>query len=368
MSKNIHKQIQNTIVDTLNELIQDNDGEFPNEISISELTKQKQGTDCSIFYALNLLSSLGLIDINNEKVIVKSKYSNIALCAIRARMELGIPLFQHLREENVRQYYTTFTKNLEVIRKEYHGDAEPIHHRKILNIIIKGKQIRNFKFHDVFLHVFHSSWNQYHLLGLGYRGEESQDQLIDKAMYIKLRLDKSKYEVDQSLFPPTVVFESISEAHGALTRYEIETRVIKLIKLDLNKHIESLIESNDEFSPSYFKWVTLEEVKQKTNEHFEIMESSLQVLENFGIAQQSPVVVKKAKYYDNRKLLSFEFKSDIGNRFSLMQILIILIIFVLLIIIVPILGQYSGENFFLNILHRIIELIIPIIKIFGEIV
>jgi hypothetical protein len=293
--------------------------QFPKRKNINMLIEETGISADSVTYVLSILAILGFIEIGeDDDVIISSKYSNIAISALRERFDLLIPVTQNLRDEEKKTYLRAFTNSLEHVRNELHGEDIPIHSRKIVNIIIKGKQIKNWQHQDVFLHIFHPDWQQYHLIGYGDRGESSIDALAHKTMKQRLHLDPIDYEIDPVLQPPAIEYVAISKSQGALTHYTIYTRVIRKLNLDLNEHLASKVIGKDRVTSKTFKWFSVKEVNQKDAPDAEIMQSTKRVLNNLNLSQ-IPVMVVKATRFESPRLLDIKIFSDLPNRIDLIR-------------------------------------------------
>jgi hypothetical protein len=327
------KKLYPSLAKVLNIILSGEPDRFPKRKKIDSIIAESGIEGDVVFALLALLAIFGFIEVgDDDDVIVATKYPDLAISALRKRLDLSIPIANNLRDSEKNKFYKEFTQNLENVRKELQGDNTPIHSRELVNLIIKGRQIRNWKYEDVYLHVFHSEWNEYHLVGLGERGEGSIEALAHKAMKQRLNLEPFDYEIDPNINPPSIEYVSMSKSHGALTHYTINTRVIKSIKKDLNDHLQACINKHEDFSPSSFKWFTLKEVQQRAFDNITIMESTPRVLNGLTLPQ-IPVTVPKARRFQTRSLFEINFRSDLPNRVDLIKAIpyIFLIVFILLV-------------------------------------
>lgn len=304
---------------------------FPKRKKINEIITESGVKRDIALTTLSLMAILGFIEIGNDNdVIISTKYPNLAISALKKRLDMQQPIPAHLRDSEKNSFFREFTHNLEFVRKELHGDTIPIHYRKMVNLVIKGTQIRDWKYRDVYLHVYHPEWNEYHLVGLGERKENSLDELAHKAMKQRLNLDPIDYEIDLNIKPPPIEYISISKSQGALTHYTIYTYVIKSLRKDLNEHLRDCIEKNEKFTALSFMWFTEMEIKQRVFDDISIMESTPRVL-NSLTTSQIPVVVPKAKRYSPKPFLKFYFQSDLQNRLDVRKAVSYLIYSVLVL-------------------------------------
>src|SRR6266540_2556472 len=205
MSTSILSQLFPSISRVLSALQSGDVDQFPKRKKIESIISESRIDAAIVLSILSILAILGFVEIgNDEDVIISSKYPNIALSALRERLDLSVPVLYNLRDVDKKRYFKEFTKSLEVIRNSFHGGIIPIHSREIVNIIIKGRQIRNWKHRDVFLHIYHPDWDEYHLVGIGRRGEDSIDELAHQAMKQRLHLEPINYDFDPNTVPPPI--------------------------------------------------------------------------------------------------------------------------------------------------------------------
>lgn len=317
MSASIPSQLFPSISRVLSTLQSGDVDQFPKRKKIEEIVAESRVEIGVVLSVLSILAILGFVDVgDDEDVMISSKYPNIAISALRERLDLSVPVLYNLRDVDKKRYFREFTKSLEIIRNGYHGGNIPIHNREIVNLIIKGRQIKNWKYQDVFLHVYHPDWDQYHLVGIGKRGEGSIDELAHKAMRQRLHLEPIDYELDPNTHPPPIEYIAISRSQGALTFYTINTRVINKFNLDLNEYLEKKIFEKREFTIKTFRWFTLKEVNQRDVVDASIMESTPRVLNGLDVSR-IPVSVRKAKHFGIKPLLDIKVFSDLPNRLDL---------------------------------------------------
>jgi hypothetical protein len=291
---------------------EDEFNKIPISLMIGDLQSKVKIDDNSLVHILTILEILGLISITeNNEIIISSKYAAITMAAIRRRFQLDFPITFRLRLEEQKEYFRNFTKNLETIRKNSHNDNTPIHTRNLINIIMCGRQIRNWKYREVFLLEYHSGWNQYHLIGLGERGDKDLISLISKTLVKKINLKQQDYEIEDSISLPVIDYTTISLSNGAITHYKINTFIVKKINLKIETKLESVKSIKKGYPPPQFIWATREEIDQGEIFGYEIMDTTKLVLAQVE-QKLIPNVAGTIKSYHFSPMLSYA--SDLKNR------------------------------------------------------
>ena len=340
----------------------------PAIINVDGILEKNQVKYEEIHFLLTyFLQSSLLILKDKHTIIIPSKNSYLALKAIVTSINLNICVLDDVREEDKKCFFTNFTNNLEHIRRDLRGDLTPIHDREMVNIVIKGKQIRRGRLVDVYLHEFHPEWKEYHLIGWGRRNESNIDELVSKVMHEKLQIDPHEYAISNHRIDP-IEYVSISKSHGALTKYTLNVRIIESMKFDLNIKLKSLLRNSNGSSAPKYNWFSLPEINQRGDGNFVIMESTQRLfekLQKFNI----PLIVKRAKRLYYPPLI--QIKTDLPNRIILRQLLIFLniaLIILLIYICKPfIINGLSVQRPFLdnlNNLSGVATLIIEILVLF----
>ncbi len=277
---NIEQLVSDTsdLGNALKTLFQNGVNGGPSTIHITELLEIAQSMNLdSVIGALKILFILGIIEVDNNGVVrIRGKYSRFALGSLSDFLSRSLPVAsQPDVDADEERYMTQFTNALEIVRRDKIG-MSPQYSVEIVNVIIKGKQIRNFKEKEVYLHYYHPKWKAYHLIGLGKRTEATTGELAHKAMEVKLNLQPHQYSFDPSLNPEPTSYIGISKSHGAITKYLINAKIVRSFSFNLNSHIKNLI--NDPLNgihDSTFKWFTKEEIEEGISENLdEIMPST----------------------------------------------------------------------------------------------
>lgn len=262
---NINNLVSNTsdLGKALMALFESGGNGTPCSMNITELLKIAESMNIdSMIGTIKILSILGIIVIdNNGFVRTTGKYARFALGSLSKFLICSLPVVtQPDIDADEERYMTQITSALETVRRNKIG-ISPIYFVDIVNVIIKGKQIRKYREKEVYLHIYHPDWEAYHLIGLGKRVERSLEELAHRALEVKLKLQPHQYAFEPSLNPDTVSYTDISGSHGAITKYTINAKVIKSFELDLNSHLKKLIENpNNNIHEATFRWFTIEEI------------------------------------------------------------------------------------------------------------
>jgi hypothetical protein len=174
---------------------------LPGEISFNEL-KRNISADAnsakSLHGVLCLLHVLGLITFTPNIIRVTSKQAHFALGSIgkycKGSVQVVSESLEYPYEEN---YLVEFTRALETMRTYQKCiDNNPLNERCLINVVVKGRQIRNGRKQDVFLHVHHPKWQAYHFVGTGYNiGLFSPDEAAALALEQKMGLQRHQYKL-----------------------------------------------------------------------------------------------------------------------------------------------------------------------------
>jgi hypothetical protein len=283
------KKLSSNVGEALLFLYENGDEHNLGNLNIDEiLDKNSELTEDQLSGALSILFTLGLITLDqNGKLKITTKYAKFALGSILEFLcSSTIVAGKSEVDEDDREFMVAFTKALEKVRKNK-IDNKPVHERRIVNIIIKGKQIRNWKEEEVYLHVYHPKWNAYHLVGLGWKKEDNIEQLIQKAMEIKLGLKPFQYEISPLIQPNPIEYIDVSGSHGAITKYIIYARVLNHLDIDVNKFLKIVVNDRlNKFNQTTFRWFTLKEIQRGRSDNNEvIMESTARVMKTINSTQ-----------------------------------------------------------------------------------
>lgn len=260
----------------------------PGQLHINELlAKAKSMNEDSMIGALKILSILGIVVVDkNGFVRATSKYGRFALGSMSEFLVRSLPIVVHADvDKDEERYLTTVTGAIETIRKDKIG-LTPLYSIEIVNVIIKGKQIRNGRRKEVYLHVYHPKWKAYHLIGIGDRELGGTiDELAKRAMEVKLGIKNFQYDFDQSINPNPIEYIDISGSHGTITKYTINAKVVKEFHFNINNHLKKLIEKKDNgITESTFRWFTEEEIQNRVSDNNEnIMQSTPRLMRNVDL-------------------------------------------------------------------------------------
>lgn len=246
--------------------------------------------------ALAILRGVGLICVDaHGNINGISSYAYYALGSLGKFLNASVPAADKPVDQREKYYLVSLTKALESARVENAMvDNEPLHFRRIVNLLVKSGQVRHWKAQDVYLHVYHPQWKQYHLVGLSHKDDSEADEEIARlALELQLGLMPDQYSLDRTFNPPEITLRRISATSGALTEYRLRLMAVKEIKVKLR--LQKLIEEK-KFDKDWFRWFTWEEIKNRESEQGEpIMFSTPIVMEQVDL-NSVPISVPVADY------------------------------------------------------------------------
>lgn len=245
--------------------------------------------------ALAILRGMGLIHIDAHGMVRGiSRHACYTLGSLSKFLSAAVPAADQGGGDKERDYLISLTKALECARGERAQVSDkPLHARRIVNVLIKSRQIRHWTSQDVYLHVYHPQWKQYHLVGLSHKDDSKTDEEIARlALREKVGLRPEQYSLDTVFNPPEVTLQRISATSGALTEYTYRLKAVKEIKVKLK--LQKWIKEK-KFNRNWFRWFTWEEIKQRESEQGEpIMFSTPVVMEKIDDRSCIPLSVSKA--------------------------------------------------------------------------
>jgi hypothetical protein len=300
------------------------------------LSSEERGKGSSFIGVLGVLYGLGLIGVNHEgKITIVSRHANFALASLSKFLLSATQVADKPIDELEKDYLVKLTGALEKIRQEKVDNSAPIHHRRIVNIAIKSRQIRHGKMQDVYLHVYHPGWKEYHLIGLSHKDNSKTDEEIAvKALEKQMGLLSNQYVL--SAIGPEHTIKKQSLTSGAYTEYTYKLYITQEIKtkLDLKKI------KDGQFDVSRFRWFTWDEIKRLESDHGErIMFSTPELLSDYH--SSLPVSAKRAEDVRQKANLFLE----ITERFTYAQIGITIMALLLIptLKIVPSIFEWLGK-------------------------
>lgn len=285
--------------------------------------------------ALTVLHSIGLISVDERgRVKISNRYAGFAVASLSEFIKSNVPAVKDPVDENEKRYLVDLTKSLESAREQKVGEGQnisnaPLHSRRIVNVLIKSRQIRQWKMQDVFLHVYHNQWKQYHLVGWSKKNPEEVDEdIAKKALAQQVGLTTTQYDIDEVFNPAPIKLVLISATSGALTEYTYRLIGLKKIKtrLDLKKLIKTVEEKDGgessvkpKYPDTWFRWFTWEEIQRRRSFQDEpIMESTSHILERV----HDSYLVNAPKADDIRKVKRI--MTELGNRFTMSDVVVLL--------------------------------------------
>lgn len=268
--------------------------------------------------AIILLHAIGVVEIRNDEVFVPSRHASYVLGSLSKFLKSGIVAID---PPDSYDRFRDLTKILELARidpnKRNQVDQNPLHRRRIINVLLKTRMKRRWKYRDVYLFSYHPDWNQFHLIGLSHHGlPETDEQIVERTMRNFLNLQPSEYEIDFLRNPQTIVETRISESHGALTEYTFRLIIIKNLKSRLN------ISRLPQNALKPLRWFTWEEICERTSRAGEKIMFSSPIIMRPLDPESLPISVARAD--DARAHTSIA--DELGNRLTFNQIIVALLL------------------------------------------
>jgi len=284
----------------LKSLFEEGQKKRPDAIPYRRLLQEMPGDpdtqEAMLVGALAILRGMGLIQIDaHGSVSGISRYAYYMLGSLSKFLSASVPAADKPVDEREQDYLVSLTKALESARVENAKvDNEPLHLRRIVNVLIKSRQVRHWKVQDVYVHVYHPQWKQYHLVGLGHKDDSEADEEIARlALELQVGLMPDQYSLDRTFNPPEITLRRISATSGALTEYRLRLMAVK--KVEVKLRLRKLINEN-KFNRDWFRWFSWEEIKNRESEQGEpIMFSTPIVMEQVDL-NSVPISVRIADY------------------------------------------------------------------------
>jgi len=282
-------------------------------LTLPELVKVVEAEDAQLAEvalgcAFALLGSMLLVSEDARSVWIPCRNARHALSSLRKFLAAGSELARPTGTTATR-YRVQITRALETFREASTSiDHQPIHERRVVNVLVKARMVRYWRKRDVFLHMYHPDWGMYHLIGLGVEEPaESDESVAQRALAEQLRLQAGQYSLGRTSAPPNQECAMISRASGALTRY-----VFQLFKAE---DVKARIPPRDE--SHRFRWFTWEEIQALRGEQGEwIMPSTLKIMSSLRL-ESIPYSAVRAR--DARARAGI--RRELSMRFTVMQIL-----------------------------------------------
>lgn len=293
-------------------------GAIPCQRLLQEMPGDPDTQKATLVGALAILRGMGLICVDaHGRVKGISRHARFALGSLGEFLNASVPAADERVDNRERTYLISLTKALESARVEKaQVDKEPLHSRRIVNVLIKGRQIRHWKSQDVYLHVYHPQWKQYHLVGFSHKDDSKTDQEIAQlALQQQVGLMPHQYTLDPVFNPPEETIRRISATSGALTEYTYRLMAVKEIRvkeLRLQRSIEK-----EKLDQNRFRWFTWEEIKREESEQGEPIMFSTPII--MGKVDLSSIPISVPRADDVRRPVGVF--NELSYRFTRQQLL-----------------------------------------------
>lgn len=273
---------------------------IPHQRLMEHMVRCTNGQEDTLLGALAVLRGLGLVYVDAYgRVSSTSRYACYALGSLSKFLGASVAAFAEASEDAVEEkHLVSLTAALESTRKRSSGvDTEPLHSRTIVNVLIKSRQVRQWRSQDVYLHVRHPGWGEYHLVGLSRTDETGDDEgIARRALEDQVGLMPDQYELDPTFNPPAETDRRVSATSGALTEYTYHLQAIRKVKIRLR--LQELVEDG-QYDSNWFRWFTWEEMKTRRSEQGEPIMFSVATL--MTQEQLSAIPIRAASADDVRR-------------------------------------------------------------------
>lgn len=348
--------------------------DFKSQFKADELGEWLQIQSFIFFF-----TRLGIFRIENEDVIrVTSRSSYFVIGSLTKFFKNTSGLKIRFSTDAERNFSIGFTKILEELREHNSSilEKDPIHNRSITNVLIKGKQIRNYQVVDVFLFALHPEWDEYHLIGASNKPYPpiNVSEEIEDAMKTQLGLSKNLYKIEPTIIPPVKVVDMVSKTTGAFTRYEYTLRVVDSLNVDINEHLKQLLKekrldvNGRVVNINTYRWFDQTEIEKCSGRNNEkIMKSTPTLFKDWNIGLIEHVTQNAKNFEQEGKILI-----ALGGRFTKKW----LIFFLLLVLILvpaplllmlnptdPVLSRYANWATLIQTIIVIVTTIASLIKL-----
>lgn len=281
---------------------------LPELARVVEADTQATEVEVALGSAFALLGSLLLVSEDGRSIWIPCAKARHALSSLRKFLAAGSGSVDPIGTAATR-YQVQVTRALETFRDASTSmDHQPIHERRIVNVLVKARMVRHWCKRDVFLHTYHPDWDMYHLIGLAVEGPGELDESVaQRALAEQLGLQAGQYSLGRTSAPPNQECVMISKASGALTKY--------VFQLFMAEDVGVRIPPCDE--PHRFRWFTWKEIQALQGEQGErIMPSTLLIMSSLrlGSIPYSTVRARDAR-------AKVDIRQELSMRFTGMQIL-----------------------------------------------
>lgn len=274
--------------------------------------------------ATALLHTLGLVGRGADNTFVtRARFARFAMASIIRMLGRGQSILKDVRDADASEYLISLTSALEKGRVAAAGSLErvdPVHERRIVNVLLKGRQIRRGRREEVYLHILHPEWRQYHLLGMSRsRDDISDEEIVTRIMSELLEVSPDRYSLDTTFNPPEILHKAISATTGAVTEYGV-----RLFRL---RHLAGKL-AFPKNQRDRFRWFTWYEIQQGQGIQGEpIMTVTTKIL-NAAVADGTAINVN-----DSDDLRStFRIRDEVLNRVSFGTLALIISLLVLAVV------------------------------------
>jgi len=276
---------------------------------------------------------MGVVHLERRAVRATSRNAGLFIGNLSKFLHASVPAINDPRDDL--GDYSGVTYIYEKARRRTDQGAavnqDPLHHRHIVNVVIKGRMKRDWQHKDVYLHEYHKDWKQYHLIGASEREgapEESLEndrRIAEERLQDALRLPPRQYEFSRTINPEVKSIKHISETTGAYTDYTYRVFVVQKIDVRLS----SAVHLKEDLDHGPFRWFTWEEIQAECGAQNEpIIFSTPELMKELPLLSLPLGAAQADDVRDRSGILK-----ELGNRFTRWQLAaaaLVLVLFLLL--------------------------------------
>lgn len=290
--------------------------------ALSDLLGPASGEEKAVLGALAILRAMNAVRVDTGSFCPTSRYALFFMRSLGIFLERSsVPVIpRNAMEQNFRSFADVYERG----RLDTPAiDHAPLHQRRIVNLIIKKRMMRDFRYQAVYLHVYHPKWEAYHLVGLSQHSPQEDDKvLVKKTMDRRFGLNPHDFEISTTFKPAELRLTEISRTSGVFTEYTFQVYFVQSISPELA--FDDLMKAGR----GPFRWFTLEEIERKKSDQGDvIMFSTPEIMRHIketGSSAANRLPQTRAKAKDIRAPVNL--RAELGKRLTLRRLFLLVIL------------------------------------------